>query len=108
MKFPVATGDPGPPDAGPLTKPPVMVPIAVFWIKSKSSKSTAPGTEVIVVPGLLVTEMAFAGLTAKHARSGGKRRAQLRFHDASPLTYRRSRHQHHSHRVPSSISGRAY
>jgi hypothetical protein len=26
------------------------------------SKSTAPGTEVKVVPGLLVTEMAFAGL----------------------------------------------
>jgi hypothetical protein len=37
----------------------------VFWIESKSSKSTAPGTEVVKVPlGLMVTEMAIAGLTA--------------------------------------------
>src|SRR5262245_4242993 len=57
MKFPVAGGDPK------FRTPPVMVPMAVFWTKSKSSKSTAPGTE-LVVPGLKVTEMAFAGLTA--------------------------------------------
>src|SRR5262245_17221200 len=64
MKFPVATDDPGPPDASFLTKPPVMVPMAVIWTKSKSSKSTAPGTELGVAPGLKVTERAIAGLTA--------------------------------------------
>src|SRR5712671_2129775 len=41
-----------------------MVPMVVSTTESKSSKSTAPGTELVVAPGLMVTEMAFAGVTA--------------------------------------------
>src|SRR5262245_29339489 len=61
MKFPVAGGVPC---VGSCGRPPVMVPMVVSAIESKSLKSTAPGTELVVPPGLMVTEMAFAGVTA--------------------------------------------
>src|SRR5262249_6420550 len=42
-----------------------MVPMDVSTTESKSLKSTAPGTEVVRVPGgLMVKVSAFAGLTA--------------------------------------------
>src|SRR5262249_42393049 len=85
MKFPVATGDPGPPDAGPLTTPPVMVPMAVFWMESKSSNSTAPGTEVVVTPRMSGDRDGICRTHGQHTPGGGKRRAKLRLHDASPL-----------------------
>jgi hypothetical protein len=53
-KFPVAGGVPNnPPQPNSIPAhitPPVMVPIAVFWIESKSAKSTAPGIVRIVTP----------------------------------------------------------
>jgi hypothetical protein len=59
LKFPVAGGVPW---VGSCGRPPVMVPMVVSTTESKLSKSTAPGTELVVAP--MVTEMAFAGVTA--------------------------------------------
>src|SRR5262245_5849213 len=102
MKFPVATGDPGPPDAGPLTTPPVMVPMDVSTTESKSSKTTAPGTEVTLVPGLLVIVRAIAGLTASTYPPTTNAALSFDFIVKPLSTKHRSRHQHRSHRVPSS------
>src|SRR5262245_60819777 len=82
MKFPVAGGVPW---VGSCGRPPVMVPIAVFWTKSKSSKSTAPGTELVVAPGLMVTEMAFAGLAASTHAPATSAAINIDFMAVTPL-----------------------
>src|SRR5262245_27693549 len=97
MKFPVAGMEGADPK---FRTPPVMVPMAVSWIESKSSKSTAPGTELVAAPGLMVTEMAIAGLTASTHPAAASATLSFDFMVPALSTNHRSRHQHRSYNVP--------
>jgi len=70
-----------------------MVPMVVSTTESKSSNSTAPGTELVVAPGLMVTEMAFAGLTASRHPAAASAALSFDFIVKPLSTNHRSRHE---------------
>jgi hypothetical protein len=60
--------------------------MGVFWIESKSSKSTAPGTELMKVPLRINGDReSNCWIHGQHTPAAAYARAQLRLHRQPPL-----------------------